>query len=94
MRRLLAMLMMAAPMASFAAVKPPDTDWHRCAADADCVLVEGICGKAAVNRGFEGEAIRYYAAQSTTANCRDEFWKPKNVVARCHLESCEVIGKP
>lgn len=79
-------------MAAFAAA-PPDADWHRCARDADCVIVEGICGKAAVTRDYVGEATRYYAQEAKRSSCQREFWRPKEVVARCHLEACEVIAK-
>ncbi|MFM9891094.1 MAG: hypothetical protein ACKVOE_10755 [Rickettsiales bacterium] len=80
------------PMAAFAA-PAPDSDWHRCATDADCVVVQGICGKASVTRGYEADAARYYAQEAKRASCQREFWRPKEVVARCRLESCEVIGK-
>ena len=74
------------------AAKAPDTDWHRCASDADCVLVEGICGKAAVNPAYSPEATKYYAQEKKKAKCADEFWKPKADVAICRLEACQAIS--
>jgi hypothetical protein len=80
------------PWLAFAADAPVDADWHRCAADADCVLVPGICGQAAVNAGYKVKAAAYYAAQAKEEkkSCGDIFWKPKPKGARCHLESCEL----
>lgn len=81
------------PLSAFA-FDAPDTDWHRCNTDADCVLIEGICGKAAVNPVFVAPATEYYAARRAESKCSSEFWKKSPNVVRCRLQSCEVIYDP
>lgn len=90
MRLLLAAVAMA-PMVVYAADQPGE-DWHFCNSDAECVLVDGICGKAAVNIGFEKVAAKFYAEKAKTAKCNSSFWQPKDAkAARCRYQSCEIV---
>lgn len=81
---------MLAPLAVMAA--GPTTDFHRCATDEDCVLVQGICGKAAVNKLYALEAQRFYEGQGQEKKaCGSVFWRPEAKTTRCRLESCEAM---
>ena len=79
-----------APLLAHAA--PPQVDFNRCEQDADCVLVEGICGKAAVNAAYKGLATQYYAEQAKNEKaCGDLFWRPEMKTVRCRLQSCQAM---
>lgn len=87
----IAALSVLVPAAAFAAdIPPPKTDWHRCATDKECVLVQGICGKAAVNWAWKDEATKYYAQEAAKTNCAAQFWRAEPHGARCRLEACEL----
>ncbi len=90
----IAMAVALAPLTSMAL--EPSADFHRCQADTDCVLVEGICGKAAVNVAYAQEATDYYTrarADGDAKACKSVFWRPNPNGVRCKLESCEAIAQ-
>jgi hypothetical protein len=92
-------LLSAALLATFwatsagAAALKEGKDWRNCSRDDQCVMIEGRCGKTAVNRLAKNEAQFYYAQEEKTTKCVERFWKPKEVVSRCRLGSCETIPK-
>ena len=80
-----------APMLGVQAAMPASANnWHVCKTDADCVVVPGICGEAAVNPTYKNEAAAYYKEQARSTKCPNIFWKPQTGKTRCRLEACEI----
>lgn len=91
-RRMIAMAVLALPFSAPALTPPPEAQaWHRCTADEDCVLLEGICGPTGVNRAYRTFADEYYKKARKKANCKQEFWRPKANAVRCRIEACEAV---
>ena len=67
--------------------------WRDCTQDSQCVIIQGTCDLTAVTNDARVEAVPYYKQQAAAAKCSERFWKPKDVVARCHLGGCETISK-
>jgi hypothetical protein len=65
-------------------------DWHLCATDADCVVVPGICGEAAVNLSAKNVAAHWYRQQKAETKCPSMFWKVNSGKTRCRLQRCEI----
>lgn len=91
--RLLALVLISVPMLAHAAQKE-GADWRNCHDDADCVQIEGTCGKTAVNKAFRSDAETFYRQEKETTKCVEQFWRPKNSVAQCRLNSCSTAAKP
>jgi hypothetical protein len=68
-------------------------DWRYCSLDEQCVVVEGLCDKTAVNWQVEREATAYYNQERATAKCVQRFWRVGEKKPRCHLGGCEMITK-
>lgn len=86
----LAMLM---PMLAQAAEMKEGADWRNCADDTQCVMIDGLCGKTAVNKLAKKQAELFYRKKAETVRCVDRFWEPKEQTPRCRLGSCETIPK-
>ena len=67
--------------------------WRDCVEDAQCVLIDGLCDKTAVNLAFEQEARDYYKQAARQVDCGvTKFWKPASSKAQCRLQSCSVAA--
>jgi hypothetical protein len=79
--------------AAHAAELKEGKDWRNCSKDDQCVMIEGTCGKTAVNWQARGNAEAFYAQQRKTVTCTEPFWKPKTkeMLFRCRLGACETI---
>lgn len=52
--------------------------YFACKADADCVLVQGVCGiEAGANAGQKAEAEAYFQKMQTMMKCRAPLEQPK-----------------
>lgn len=94
MRRTLAVMLLVMPLAA-AQAKDPVAEFAVCATNADCIVVEGICGPAAVNAIHKNEALAYFRSRKDDAKCVQKFWQPTldQAAARCRIERCEIVGK-
>lgn len=69
-------------------------DWRNCSRDDQCVVIEGLCDKTAVNALVKNTAIAYYKQEAPKVNCANPpFWRNGEKVARCRLGGCETIVK-
>ena len=69
--------------------------WTDCGADVDCVVIDGPCSPAAVNKGYEVVASAHFKDRARKEKCAPQFWQVKreDAVARCRLERCEIVAK-
>ena len=77
------------PLIAQAAELKAGKDWRNCSTDDQCVMIDGKCGKTAVNRLAEREAIAFYKQEAAKAKCVESFWTVKEKVVRCHLGGCD-----
>lgn len=80
------------------------SDERACAEDSDCVVIEGVCGPTAVNKGYQNNAKDYYKKQSEGTKCPARFWQVKDRIAECKPRvgpkgkaasgSCTAVAKP
>lgn len=91
------------PVATLAADSPENPRWRVCGTSADCVLIDGVCSKTAVNIGYRDSAVSYYQTMARDAKCVTRFWVPQDVVAECRekagppelrSKTCDVVAKP
>lgn len=68
-------------------------DWRNCSKDEQCVLIDGMCDKTAVNWQVENQAVRFYAQERKNAKCVERFWRPKEMMARCYMGGCQSAPK-
>ena len=89
-----ALLMMALASAS-AAMAQQKSEWEDCGADADCVVIDGPCFPAAVNKGYEAGASAHFKDRARKEKCAKQFWqlKREDAAARCYMERCEIVAK-
>lgn len=68
-------------------------DWRYCSEDAQCVMIDGLCDKTAVNWQVEAKAVAYYKQARPKAKCVERFWRAGEKMPRCRLGGCETITK-
>lgn len=68
-------------------------DWRNCSDDKQCVMIDGVCGKTAVNRLVKKQAEMFYREKAREASCVSRFWEPAEQTPRCRLGGCETIPK-
>jgi hypothetical protein len=68
-------------------------DWRNCSKDEQCVIIQGLCDKTAVNALVKEQAEAFYRQEGKNASCDTPFWRVGEKVARCRLGSCETIVK-
>ena len=68
-------------------------DWRYCSTDDQCVMIDGLCDKTAVNWQVEREAIAFYNQERPYAKCVERFWRVGEKMPRCRLGGCETISK-
>jgi hypothetical protein len=93
--RFLCAAMVAAflPLFAHTAELKEGKDWRYCSKDDQCVMIEGLCDKTAVNWQAEKQAVAFYKQQRPRVNCSQPFWRAGEKMPRCHLGGCEVITK-
>ncbi len=93
--RLVCAAMVAAFFPLFALAQPlkEGKDWRYCSTDDQCVMIDGLCDKTAVNWQVEEQAIAFYAQERPSAKCVERFWRAGEKMPRCHLGGCETIMK-
>jgi len=69
-------------------------DWRNCSKDDQCVMIDGLCDKTAVNWQVKDKAVAYYRQEAPKVNCANPpFWRHGEKMPRCRLGSCETIVK-
>lgn len=68
-------------------------DWRYCSSDDQCVMIDGLCDKTAVNWQVEEQAIAFYNQDRPSAKCVERFWRAGEKMPRCYLGGCETITK-
>ena len=78
----------------FAAELREGKDWRNCSKDDQCVMIDGVCDKTAVNWQVKNEAEAYFQQEAKKASCANPpFWRKGEKVPRCRLGGCETIVK-
>lgn len=93
--RFLCAALVAAWLPFFAHAQPltQGKDWRYCSTDDQCVMIEGLCDKTAVNWQVERAATAFYNQERSSAKCVERFWRVGEKKPRCHLGGCEMITK-
>lgn len=81
------------PMLAHAEELKAGKDWRYCSKDDQCVEIEGLCGKTAVNWQVKDKAEAFYRQEREKTKCVENFWTPKEKVVRCHLGGCDMRPK-
>ena len=68
-------------------------DWRYCSTDEQCVMIDGLCDKTAVNWQVEKQAIAFYKQERPKTKCVERFWNQGEKMPRCRLGGCETITK-
>jgi hypothetical protein len=69
-------------------------DWRNCSTDDQCVMIDGLCDKTAVNWQVKDKAEAFYRQEAAKVKCAAvPFWRNGEKVSRCRLGSCETIVK-
>jgi hypothetical protein len=68
-------------------------DWRNCSKDDQCVMIDGLCDKTAVNWQAKAKAQVFYAQERMHVKCAIPFWRVGEKMPRCRLGSCETIVK-
>ena len=81
-------------MAAHAEPLKEGADWRNCSKDDQCVMIDGVCDKTAVNWQVKDKAEAYYRQEARNASCANPpFWRKGEKVSRCRLGGCETIVK-
>ncbi len=86
---------LVAPMMALAAEQFQRPEWTACAADEQCVAIDGLCAPVAVHKDYQADASAYFKKRATMVKCTKPFWQPsiKEAGAKCWMERCQIVGK-
>ncbi len=93
--RILCAALLAAflPVLAHAAALKEGKDWRYCSTDDQCVMIDGLCDKTAVNALVKDKAEAFYKQERPGAKCVERFWRSGEKMPRCRLGGCETIPK-
>jgi hypothetical protein len=97
MTRFLCAALCAAFLATGAQAAPlkEAKDWRYCSKDDQCVMIDAVCDKTAVNWQVKSKAMAFYAEQRKGETCGElPFWSQGEKMPRCYRGGCQVILKP
>lgn len=71
------------------AARKADPKWFQCKADADCIVVSGICAApTAIHRDHEKDAKDYYRWRGTADSCQMAKQPEVPPAAKCEARKC------